>query len=1054
MLTGSTAQKTFTEVGTYQVSLRVTDNDGLTHQTRKSSIEATQSNLPPVMGGNQSFKAKQNMPFTLSLSPALDPESDPLTYTLVAMPSSGTLQDCLGGTNDLECEFVPAADFTGQVIFSYRANDGVSDSASTSMVTINIAPYNKLPIAHAGSDLAALFGDFVTLDGLQSRDPEGVALSYVWTLTGRPTGSQAQLSNANSAAPSLIVDKNGTYGVSLVVSDGTLDSPADEVQVTVTGEVNHAPTFTAITSPQTLQVGQELRLSLKATDNDSHDEVTFSALNLPANARLNGGSGKFRFKPLPNQVGSYEVNFRAGDGKEFSSQKVTITVSAPDTNQVTALSSRVLDANAYSADGSIVALAGVRVSVVGSSVPAVSTDAQGRFTLLGIPHGPQTVSLDAGGVMGADGATFADFKGRLPIMANVLNRPKRDYMLPRIDAAGMAMVNPASPTTVRNTNIGVTLSVPANTAMNKDGTMYSGPLSVSMVPTNATPRELPEAFTPSFIITLQPVGIRFANPVPITFPNTDNLPRHKRVPIYSLSEQGGFSQVAVGRVSSNGRHITLISGGIRATTWHFVSQFLPVPRGVTTADGGANNRNNGYANTCQVASFICVATGVLGENHRLPAFKDLGTRVEHQLGFKNPSSLMKPTVSPLFEYVATGAVPAGGIALPRQMAISLDFKGVQGKESYFNLNTLTNAPRLSPFVLGQTLDTEGLSSGIYSADSKLSLISGSRTNPSMRTMRNPFSLPVVSPDTEFGMGWRLEEIHRLYGEDGQVGASSGKIMLVHGNFSYMVFERNEDGSYTSPKGEYSTLISVAEPFGGFIRTTKEGMSYVFNRNGFLVGKTDRYGGRTLYSYLGDGKLLKITHPSGAASTFVYGSDGLIESITDPSGRVSRFEHEGKNLTRITSPDNSSKGLSYDKKHRLITQVDELGRAKSYAYDSKGNLIRSIQPDGTTQRVRSQTTAFVGEELGTQERPFEVGVDMSPVSTFTDALGNSVYFKTNEYGAITERRDALGGIRRILRDVNNNMTASIDEHGNATRLTYDSYGNVLSVVQNLVGTARY
>ena len=1046
-LAGSTAQRTFTEVGTYQVSLRVTDNDGLTHQTGQFAIAATQSNLPPVMGGNQSFSAKENMPFTLTLKAATDPESDPLTYTLVAMPSSGTLQGCLGGTNDLVCEFIPAADFTGTVSFSYRANDGVSDSAGTSMVTIRMAPYNKLPVANAGSDLSARFGGLVTLNGLQSSDPEGTALTYLWTLSGKPTGSQSQLSKADSAAPSLIVDKNGTYRVSLVVNDGTLSSPSDEVQITVTGETNQAPTLTAITSPQTLQVGQELRFLLEATDTDSHDQVVFSAVNLPANSRLDGSSGAFRFKPRPNQVGNHQMTFMAGDGKESSSQRVTITVSAPDTAQVTTLSSRVLDAKAYSIDGSLVPLAGVKVSVVGSSVPAVTSDAHGRFSISGIPHGPQTVSLDASGVTWADGSTFANFKGRLPIMPNVLNRPHRDYMLPRIDAAGTAMVTPASATTVSNTNIGVTLSVPANTAMNKDGTMYSGPLSVSRVPTNATPRELPEAFRPSFIITLQPVGIRFANPVPITFPNTDNLARNKRVPVYSLSEQGGFEQVAVGQVTSDGRNIRLVSGGIRATTWHFVSQFLPVQRGISTGDGGIDNSNNVMADPCLVGSFICAATGVLGENHRLASFKDLGVQVEHQLGFKNPSSLMKPTVSPLFEYVRAGGAGVNSIALPRQMAISFDFKGVQGTPSYFNLNTLSNAPQLSPFSLGQSLDTEGLSSGIYSIDSKLDLISGSTSNPSRRTTRNSFSLPVVSPDTEFGMGWRLEELHRLYGVEGQVSATSKKIMLVYGNFKYMVFEKNEDGSYTSPKGDYSTLTSVAAPFGGFIRTTKEGMSYVFNKSGFLVGKSDRYGRRTSYSYLANGKLLKITHPSGVLTAFAYGSDGLLETITDPAGRISRFEHEGKNLIRITDPDSSSRGFSYDQEHRLITQADKLGYATSYAYDSKGHVIRSIQPDGTEKRMRSQTTALVGEALGTQERPFEVGVD-NPVGTFTDARGNSVELKTNEYGSVTERRDALGGTRRFARDTNNNITRFTDENGHIVYFSYDRYGNISSVFEGV------
>ena len=258
-----------------------------------------------------------------------------------------------------------------------------------------------------------------------------------------------------------------------------------------------------------MQIGTEIRFTLAGTDGDSGDQLLFSAKGLPANSKLDALSGAFRFNPVASQVENYTITFMVSDGKQSASQEVILQVTPATENQITALSSRVLDASAFAA-GNVVPIQGVVVTVEGSTV-SVTSDANGNFTLSGIPHGKLIVTLDASGVTTSDGIVFANYAGRLPIMENIHNRPYRDYLLPRIDSQGMATVNPVESTTVSNSNIGVTLSVPANTAMKHDGTPYSGPLSVSEVPITATPRELPEFLQPAFMITLQPVGIRFAN---------------------------------------------------------------------------------------------------------------------------------------------------------------------------------------------------------------------------------------------------------------------------------------------------------------------------------------------------------------------------------------------------------------------------------------------------------------------------------------------------------------------------------------------------------------
>lgn len=91
---------------------------------------------------------------------------------------------------------------------------------------------NATPVANAGIAQIVSAGSLVRLNGGASSDADNDPLTYQWTLTTSPPGSQAVLAGASSVAPSFTADLPGIYIASLVVSDGKAGSAVSTVMVT------------------------------------------------------------------------------------------------------------------------------------------------------------------------------------------------------------------------------------------------------------------------------------------------------------------------------------------------------------------------------------------------------------------------------------------------------------------------------------------------------------------------------------------------------------------------------------------------------------------------------------------------------------------------------------------------------------------------------------------------------------------------------------------------------------------------------------------------------
>lgn len=189
-------------------------------------------NTAPVANAGPPHTGSTGRPVTLDGSASTDANGDSLIYfwTLTSRPTGSTA--ALAPANyTAQTTFVP--DQVGTYVATLSVSDGNVISATPSTVTINVTPGNTAPIAVAGHPQSLGVGQQVTLSGIDSSDANGDPLTYSWTLSIKPSNSQATLtpSRTDPAGVSFVPDVTGTYVATLVVNDGLVNSAPSTVMV-------------------------------------------------------------------------------------------------------------------------------------------------------------------------------------------------------------------------------------------------------------------------------------------------------------------------------------------------------------------------------------------------------------------------------------------------------------------------------------------------------------------------------------------------------------------------------------------------------------------------------------------------------------------------------------------------------------------------------------------------------------------------------------------------------------------------------------------------------
>ena len=226
------------------------------------------------------------------------------------------------------------ANVVGTYIVQLVVTDSEGLSSSADQVTVHVEE-NTPPVAHITAPAQGALEETISLDGSGSTDIDGDALTYQWTVTVKPEGSQAEFAESTAVQPALTIDESGDYHGTLQVHDGEAQSDVATFAFTTDADSNLLPVAVpTVTAPmgKALEANDTVTLSGTASydPDDAQATVTYawSLLTRPGDstAELSGATTATPSFEA-DVLGDYVVQLMVTDRDGAASAPVTVLVS-------------------------------------------------------------------------------------------------------------------------------------------------------------------------------------------------------------------------------------------------------------------------------------------------------------------------------------------------------------------------------------------------------------------------------------------------------------------------------------------------------------------------------------------------------------------------------------------------------------------------------------------------------------------------------------------------------------------------------------------------------
>jgi Ca2+-binding RTX toxin-like protein len=281
-------------------------------------------NTPPVANPG-TITVGEDSEVTSTL-PGSDPDGDPLTFSIVDGPTSGsvTLVDPTTGS----FVYTPDTDFNGFDSFVYEVSDGKVSSTAT--VTVEVTPVNDDPVVAVHAVENGVEGELLAFQASAS-DVENDPFEISWDF--------GDGQSASGSAVAHTYGDNGVYMVTVTVDDGLGGVTEETLEVTVS---NASPVVDPL-QDQTAAEGESVTLSGSFFDagvNDTHT-VLWEILDADSNVVASSDQDTITFVPADN--GTFRAVFTVtdDDGGVGSSEAAITVENLPPTLLLTGSDSRV-----------------------------------------------------------------------------------------------------------------------------------------------------------------------------------------------------------------------------------------------------------------------------------------------------------------------------------------------------------------------------------------------------------------------------------------------------------------------------------------------------------------------------------------------------------------------------------------------------------------------------------------------------------------------------------------------------------------------------------------
>ena len=1039
---GPAVNHTYTNPGNYQVTLRVTDDQGSWHQTgRTVTVYATPNRLPSVRI-NAPESGVEGLSLTFSASGS-DPDGNPIEYSWTF--GDGSAAQGVSTTH----AFSQAGTYTVTVTVTDSRNGQASDSAQ---VEITQRPdHNVAPVAQAGGPYRGDINQEITFDASNSYDLNLDTLTFHWDFGDGTTGSGIMATHAYSAS--------GPYTATLQVTDpdGLMSTDSAAVRIIDTSDQD-APAVT-IESPvndSTVTEPVDITGTISADDTEWW-RLEYAEAGTTEFVEFASGSGEItsdvlgQFDPTMLVNGIYDIRLTAGDFNGNTSS---------DTVQYLVKGNMKLGIFTVSFTDMNIPLVGIPIQII-RTYDSRLRNRQGDFGYgwnLSVRTYPRINKKRAEGsawVQNSSGGTWPTYS--LSQMADhLVTVTMPDGRILEFDFTPSPSSQALAPLTVTHAQY----------------TARPGSRMATLAPKNSNEE-----------LIVDSTGGLYTYNGDIYNPR-DFILTMENGTKYEINIEEGLKKITDG----NGNYVEFTQDGIIHSCGLSID-ILRDKKGriIRITDPQGNSVNYTYDNVGNLETIMdqmdYKTRFVYLENHYLQDIINHGgirairneydeagrlvasidadnNRIEYEHLSNHRQEIIRDRKgnATVYQYDSSGNTTVKFDALGHRWEYSYDSLGNKLSET----DPLGNTKRHEYDSNGHIIkDIDALNNITEKSYNSLGLLSELKD-----------SLGNIRRAVYDAHGNIIKEIDQTGGETTYTYNNQGLPLSktdALGNTTY--YEYDNYGNQTkiiTPSGneirntydkmnrKVATTISRTDAEGHPVEMTR---TWTYDLSGRVIQSTDFDGLSTITEYDYTGKKTAFTNKSGYRTEYKYDARGnLIEKLY-PDGSKDEYQYD-ENGNKIWGKCNHCNGAgtteyAYDALNRKIKTIYPDGSYIEKNYNEAGWLTKTIDANGNAEQYiydkAGRKTAVI-DALGHQTT---FAYDATGHTTaMTDALGRTTYYDYNPAGLQTKTIFADGTYVQQWYDAAGRKTRERDQAGVETKYTYDADGHLTEIIDGLGNSTSY